>query len=30
MLLGIVVSLVGAPYFLYILLGAGKKEGGAL
>lgn len=30
MLLGIVVSLVGAPYFLYILLGAGKKEGGVL
>lgn len=30
MLLGIVVSLVGAPYFLYILLGTGKKEGGML
>lgn len=30
MLLGIVVSLVGASYFLYILLGTGKKEGGML
>lgn len=30
MLLGIVVSLVGAPYFLYILLGVKKKEGGVL